>query len=91
MTAINKGGESAPSPVIGTDRVTVVNRQVEKLDRAPVALLTDEGVRVGWRMLGLDPEQIGFHVIRDGIQLTDEPVGTAHPTWTPAEPPPPGT
>jgi hypothetical protein len=74
VTAINKGGESAASPVIGTDRVTVVNRQVENLDRAPVALLTDEGVRLGWRMLGLDPEQIGFHVIRDGVQLTADPI-----------------
>ena len=60
--------------MIGTEKVTVVNRQMEKLDRAPVALLTDEGVRVGWRMLGLDPEQIGFHVIRDGVQLTEEPI-----------------
>ncbi|PNI08975.1 G-D-S-L family lipolytic protein [Arthrobacter sp. AFG7.2] len=74
VTTVNRGGESAPSPVVGTEKVTVVNRQMEQLDRAPVALLTDEGVRVGWRMLGLDPEQIGFHVIRDGVQLTDEPI-----------------
>ena len=47
---------------------------MEKLDRAPVALLVDGGVRVGWRMLGLDPEQIGFHVIRDGVKLTKEPI-----------------
>ena len=74
VTTVNKGGESAPSPVIGTEKVTVVNRQMEQIDRAPVALLTEGGVRVGWRMLGLDPEQIGFHVIRDGVQLTGEPI-----------------
>ncbi|MCU1517794.1 MAG: lipolytic protein family [Pseudarthrobacter sp.] len=74
VTTVAKGGESAPSAVIGTTKVTVVNRQMEKLDRAPVALLTGEGVRVGWRMLGLDPEQIGFHVIRDGVQLTADPI-----------------
>ena len=74
VTSVNRGGESAPSPVVGTDKVTVLNRQMENLDRAPVALLTEGGVRVGWRMLGLDPEQIGFHVIRDGVQLTDEPI-----------------
>jgi fibronectin type 3 domain-containing protein/lysophospholipase L1-like esterase len=74
VTTVNKGGESVPSPVVGTEKVTVVNRQMEKLDRAPVALLTGQGVRVGWRMLGLDSEQIGFHVIRDGVQLTDEPI-----------------
>ncbi|KQQ83149.1 fibronectin type III domain-containing protein [Arthrobacter sp. Leaf137] len=74
VTTVNKGGESAPSPVAGTEKITVVNRQMEKLDRAPVALLVDGGVRVGWRMLGLDPEQIGFHVIRDGVKLTKEPI-----------------
>ncbi len=74
VTTVNKGGESAPSPVVGTEKITVVNRQMEQIDRAPVALLTDGGVRVGWRMLGLDPEQIGFHVIRDGVQLTEEPI-----------------
>ena len=49
-------------------------RQVENLDRAPVAVLTDQGVTLGWRMLGLDQDSVGFHVIRDGVQLTDEPV-----------------
>lgn len=73
-SAINKGGESAPSHVIGTEKVTIVNRQMENLDRAPVAMLTDQGVRVGWRMLGRDSQSIGFHVIRDGIQLTVDPV-----------------
>lgn len=49
-------------------------RQVENLDRAPVAVLTEQGVTLGWRMLGLDQDSVGFHVIRDGVQLTDEPV-----------------
>ncbi|WP_308113730.1 SGNH/GDSL hydrolase family protein [Arthrobacter sp. ISL-30] len=73
-TAINNGGESAPSPVTGTERVTVVNRQMEALDRAPVAIATEQGIRVGWRMLGRDPQSIGFHVIRDGVQLTVDPI-----------------
>lgn len=45
-------------------------RQVETLDRAPVAVLTDRGVTLGWRMLGLDKDSVGFHVIRDGVQIT---------------------
>ncbi|WP_411374490.1 rhamnogalacturonan lyase [Arthrobacter sp. MPF02] len=49
-------------------------RQVENLDRAPVAVLTDQGVTLGWRMLGLDQDSVGFHVIRDGVQLTEEPI-----------------
>jgi hypothetical protein len=51
-----------------------LKRQVENLDRAPVAVLTDQGVSLGWRMLGLDQDSVGFHVIRDGVQLTDEPI-----------------
>jgi rhamnogalacturonan endolyase len=51
-----------------------LKRQMENLDRAPVAVLTEQGVSVSWRMLGLDRESIGFHVIRDGVQLTEEPI-----------------
>lgn len=51
-----------------------LKRQVENLDRAPVAVLTDQGVTLGWRMLGLDKDSIGFHVIRDGVQITEEPI-----------------
>lgn len=49
-------------------------RQVERLDRAPVAVRTAGGVYVGWRMLGLDPEAISFNVYRDGELITPEPV-----------------
>jgi len=52
-------------------------RQVENLDRAPVAVLTDQGVSLGWRMLGLDKDSIGFQVIRDGAIITDEPIRDA--------------
>ncbi|MDQ1060495.1 rhamnogalacturonan endolyase [Arthrobacter globiformis] len=51
-----------------------LKRQMENLDRAPVAVITDQGVTLGWRMLGLDRDSIGFHVIRDGVQITDEPI-----------------
>jgi rhamnogalacturonan endolyase len=51
-----------------------LKRQVENLDRAPVAVVTDQGVSLGWRMLGLDQDSVGFHVIRDGVQLTEEPI-----------------
>ena len=51
-----------------------LKRQVENLDRAPVAVLTDQGVTLSWRMLGLDKDSIGFHVIRDGVQLTVDPI-----------------
>ncbi|BBE23541.1 rhamnogalacturonan exolyase YesX [Arthrobacter sp. MN05-02] len=49
-------------------------RQVEHLDRAPVAVMTEGGVYIGWRMLGLDADSIGFHVYRDGVRITDTPI-----------------
>ncbi|WP_317616739.1 rhamnogalacturonan lyase [Arthrobacter sp. NamB2] len=49
-------------------------RQVENLDRAPVAVMTDGGIYVGWRMLGRDADSIGFHVYRDGVRITGTPI-----------------
>lgn len=49
-------------------------RQMEKLDRAPIAVLTDQSVTISWRMLGLDLDSVGFHIIRDGVQLTVDPI-----------------
>ncbi|SDE16838.1 rhamnogalacturonan lyase [Auraticoccus monumenti] len=61
--------EADPAPADG-----VLVRQAERLDRSPVAVSVDGGVFVGWRLLGLDPDSIGFHVYRDGARVTDQPV-----------------
>ncbi|WP_406635828.1 rhamnogalacturonan lyase [Pseudarthrobacter quantipunctorum] len=63
-----------PGTAPGQSGKAELKRQVENLDRAPVAVLTDQGVTLGWRMLGLDQDSVGFHVIRDGVQLTEEPI-----------------
>ncbi|GAB2871456.1 rhamnogalacturonan lyase [Streptomyces mayteni] len=52
-------------------------RQMENLDRAPVAVQTEDGIFVGWRMLGLDPESVSFHVYRDGERITRRPISGA--------------
>ncbi len=39
-----------------------------------MAVQTDGGVYVGWRLLGLDEQDLPFHVYRDGTRITDEPV-----------------
>ena len=72
VTAINVGGESARSESTESEAVTVLKRQVENLDRAPVAVLTDDGVNIGWRMLGLDPDSIGFDLYRDGVKVNTD-------------------
>ncbi|MDT0346473.1 rhamnogalacturonan lyase [Streptomyces litchfieldiae] len=52
-------------------------RAMENLDRAPVAVTTEDGVFVSWRMLGLDRENIAFHVYRDGERITRTPLSGA--------------
>jgi fibronectin type 3 domain-containing protein len=74
VVAVNAGGASQPSAVLTTEAVTTLVRQAEHLDRAPVAVRSDDGVHVGWRHLGTDPDGIAFHVYRDGVRITDEPV-----------------
>ncbi|MFJ6157259.1 rhamnogalacturonan lyase [Pseudarthrobacter sp. NPDC092184] len=66
--------QASPGTAPGQSGKAELKRQVENLDRAPVAVLTDQGVTLGWRMLGLDQDSVGFHVIRDGVQLTEEPI-----------------
>ncbi|TLM83526.1 rhamnogalacturonan lyase [Pseudarthrobacter sp. NamE5] len=66
--------QANPSTAPGQSGKAELKRQVENLDRAPVAVLTDQGAALSWRMLGLDQNSIGFHVIRDGVQITEEPI-----------------
>ncbi|GIG27850.1 hypothetical protein Cma02nite_04500 [Cellulomonas marina] len=74
VTAVNAGGASARSVSVTSDAPTRLSRQAERLDRAPVAVDTADGVYVGWRLLGDDPQALGFHVYRDGRRITAAPV-----------------
>ncbi len=49
-------------------------RQMESLDRGLVAVPVDEGVLVRWRLLGTDPDRIGFHLYRDGKKVNRAPI-----------------
>jgi rhamnogalacturonan endolyase len=44
-------------------------RDIEWLDRGVVAVKVKGGVFVGWRLLGTDPSDLGFHVYRDGKRV----------------------
>ena len=48
-------------------------RQVEKLARGTVALATQSGVFVSWRLLGTEPAGVRFNIYRDGKRLNREP------------------
>ncbi len=74
IIAVNAGGSSEPSAEFETPAPTVLQRQAEYLDRAPAAVQADGGVLVSWRLLGTDPDEVAFHVYRDGARITDEPI-----------------
>ncbi|GII98344.1 fibronectin type 3 domain-containing protein [Sediminihabitans luteus] len=74
VASVNAGGVSERSETVTSGAVTTLVRQAERLDRSPVAVDTDSGVYLGWRMLGLDPGSIAFDVYRDGVKITDTPV-----------------
>ncbi|MDL4843029.1 rhamnogalacturonan lyase family protein [Aquibacillus rhizosphaerae] len=74
VAAVNAGGVSEKSDALETPADTVLQKQMEDLDRAPIAVKTSEGVLVSWRMLGTDPGDIGFNIYRDGQLLNEDPI-----------------
>ncbi|WP_148073921.1 rhamnogalacturonan lyase [Bythopirellula goksoeyrii] len=65
-----------------TTSVAFAQRQMENLTRGTVAVRQTDGVYVGWRLLGTDPEGIEFNVYRqvgdsERIRLNDEPISGA--------------
>ncbi|WP_424991786.1 rhamnogalacturonan lyase [Paenibacillus turpanensis] len=51
-----------------------MNRQMEYLDRGVVAVRTNEGIFVSWRLLGTDPSEIAFNLYRDGKKINSSPI-----------------
>lgn len=49
-------------------------RQMENLNRGLVAVKVANGVYLSWRLLGTESLSTGFHVYRDGNQLTSSPI-----------------
>ncbi|WP_437491442.1 rhamnogalacturonan lyase [Sorangium sp. So ce1014] len=60
------GGGGAPAPTGFA--------QMEDLDRGVVAVPTDGGIYVGFRLFGYDPDDIAFNVYRDGTKVNDAPI-----------------
>ncbi|WP_412964776.1 fibronectin type III domain-containing protein [Metabacillus niabensis] len=74
VAAVNAGGISELSKSVETKAVTILKKQMEDLGRAPVAIKTEDGVYVSWRLLGDDPDNIAFDVYRDGKKLNKSPI-----------------
>ncbi|SPU22509.1 polysaccharide lyase [Niallia circulans] len=65
----SNGEQDAETPV-----KTNLSRQMERLDRAPYAIQTEDGIYVSWRMLGTDSYDIAFNLYRDHEKINEEPI-----------------
>ncbi|MFH8249236.1 hypothetical protein ACH3VR_02555 [Microbacterium sp. B2969] len=74
VVAQNAGGSSDATEAYATAVATTLVRQAEYLDRSPVAVKTDDGIYLGWRLLGLDDRALAFDVYRDGVKITEQPI-----------------
>lgn len=74
IAAVNTGGISEPSSVLRSPIAKWVRRQMEVIDRSPVAVKTDNGVYVGWRLLGSDPPETAFNLYRDHVRINNAPI-----------------
>lgn len=77
VASVNEGGISELSNALVTEAITTLVRAMEYVDRSPVAIKTENGNYIGWRMLGLDPDGIGFNVYRDGVKLNEALITTS--------------
>ena len=60
---------ATPTATMTPTPTSANSKQVEKLDRAVVAIPASSGVLVSWRMLGTDADSIGFNVYRGTTRL----------------------
>ncbi|WP_083886148.1 rhamnogalacturonan lyase [Actinoalloteichus spitiensis] len=64
---------AAPAGSATTEDATPA-RQAERLDRGLLAVPTEDGVLVSWRLFGTDPQDLGFHLFRDGRKINRQPI-----------------
>lgn len=51
------------------------SRYMEDLGRGVVAVnLSSNGVYIGWRMLGTEPDTVGYNVYRDSVKINTSPI-----------------
>jgi fibronectin type 3 domain-containing protein len=81
VAAVNEGGLSTYAGPVASTVAKVILRQSELLNRGVVAMKTDEGVFVSWRLLGHEAKTTGFNLYRDGVKVNAAPLfgGTNYP------------
>lgn len=66
--------ETAASAGAEAPATTTLQRDAERLGRAPVAVVSDGGVFLSWRLLGHESMDTRFVLFRDGERITPEPI-----------------
>ncbi len=56
------------------DKTQATPYQLEYLERGVVAVNTDDGIFVSWRLLGTESTDTAFNLYRDGKKVNDEPI-----------------
>jgi hypothetical protein len=49
-------------------------KQMEDIDRGLIAVNTDEGVFISWRMIGTDDEDVTFNIYRNNRKINKKPI-----------------
>lgn len=70
--AIDTGSSAQAQPTDAESQGPL--RAAERLGRAPVGVLTEDGVFLSWRLLGDESMDAEFHIFRDGEQITENPI-----------------
>lgn len=77
VVAVNEGGVSERSESIESPISKKKLRQMENLNRSLVAVEVENGIYIGWKMLGTDPENVTFDLYRDGEMVNEQPIQTS--------------
>ncbi|MEW4369811.1 cadherin-like beta sandwich domain-containing protein [Paenibacillus kandeliae] len=73
--AYTDGTESKGVTVQATP-VQLPPRQMEYLNRGLIAIQQPDGVYISWRLLGTDPDNVGFDLYRNGKKVNGSPLRT---------------
>mgnify|MGYP000850498953 FL=1 len=68
------GANNSKDKETGSTKEDKIMRQMEELNRGLIAIKVDNGVYVGWRLFGTEPDDIAFNLYRDGKKINSSPI-----------------
>ena len=71
VVAVNAAGKSVSTDCVEASKERTITAQAEYLDRGLIAVKTEEGVYVSWRLRGDEYVNTGFALYRDGEKIKE--------------------